>query len=286
MENILHTWGAESIAQVRRLIDDGHGPIPGIEALDGSPLYTGVDLGTANTVIVVLDNRGRPVGGACRAAQVVRDGLVVDFIGAVDLLREMKAEVEVRLGRKLETAWTAYPPGVPMAERRATGYVLEGAGLECLGLVDEPSAANQVLEVRDGAIVDVGGGTTGVAVVQNGEVVYTADEATGGAHFTLILAGGLNLSFEEAEKVKVDPREQERLFPRLRPVMEKVAVIVQRHIAGFPVAEIQLVGGSSLFPRMAEVVQEVTGIPTRVPLHPLYVTPLGIARAGMRGEED
>ena len=49
----------------------------------------------------------------------------------------------------------------------------------CTGLVDEPSAANAVLGLRDGVVVDVGGGTTGIAVVRDGEVVHTADEATG-----------------------------------------------------------------------------------------------------------
>ena len=39
--------------------------------------------------------------------------------------------------------------------------VLRAAGLECSGLIDEPTAANNVLHIRDGAIVDVGGGTTG-----------------------------------------------------------------------------------------------------------------------------
>ncbi|MEM5817285.1 MAG: ethanolamine utilization protein EutJ, partial [Desulfitobacterium hafniense] len=39
-------------------------------------LYTGVDLGTAYTVLAVVDEEGTPVAGAMRFAQVVRDGLV------------------------------------------------------------------------------------------------------------------------------------------------------------------------------------------------------------------
>jgi ethanolamine utilization protein EutJ len=46
----------------------------------------GVDLGTAYTVLAVLDEEGTPIAGEYRFAQVVRDGLVVDFIGAVDIL--------------------------------------------------------------------------------------------------------------------------------------------------------------------------------------------------------
>jgi len=50
----------------------------------------GVDLGTAYLVLAVLDDQGNPIGGEWQFAQVVRDGLVVDFIGAIDLLRGMK----------------------------------------------------------------------------------------------------------------------------------------------------------------------------------------------------
>ena len=118
----------------------------------------------------------------------------------------LKAQVEAQLGVELTTAASAYPPGVPLAEVRATANVLYAAGLECTGLVDEPTAANNVLQIRNGAIVDVGGGTTGIAVVEDGQVVYTADEPTGGTHFTLVVAGAKNLPFEQAEALKVDPQ--------------------------------------------------------------------------------
>ncbi len=79
------------------------------------------------------------------------------------------------------------PPGVPLAEVKATKNVLIGAGLECSQFVDEPTGANALLQISDGAVVDIGGGTTGIAIVENGEVVYTADEATGGTHFSLVV---------------------------------------------------------------------------------------------------
>jgi len=237
----------------------------------------GVDLGTAYTVLVVLDERGQPVAGAYEFAQIVRDGLVVDFAGAVELLRRLKRQVEADLGDELTTAASAYPPGVPQAEVRATANVLYAAGLECTGLIDEPSAANHVLQLRDGAIVDVGGGTTGIAVIENGQVVYTADEPTGGTHFTLVIAGARHLSFERAERVKIDPAQQPLLFPEVRPVMEKVATITARHIAGRRVERLYLVGGACAFPGMARVIEEVTGVPTCLPGNPLFITPLGIA---------
>jgi ethanolamine utilization protein EutJ len=241
------------------------------------PVHVGVDLGTAYTVVAVLDEHDQPLAGTYQFAQVVRDGLVVDFAGAIDLVRSLKRRVEERLGFALNSASTGYPPGVPLAEVRATAHVLEAAGLECTGLIDEPTAANNVLQIRDGAIVDVGGGTTGVAVFKDGQVVYTADEPTGGTHFSLVIAGAKNLTFEQAEAIKKDPRQQPSLFPLIRPVMEKVATIVQRHIAAHPVDTIYLVGGTVAFPGIDVVIEEITGVRTLIPGQPLFVTPLGIA---------
>ena len=240
-------------------------------------VHVGVDLGTAYTVLVVLDEHHQPIAGTYQFAQIVRDGLVVDFVGAVDLLRRMKSQVEEQLGFTLTSAASGYPPGVPQAEVRATANVLYGAGLDCTGLIDEPSAANNVLKLKDGAIVDVGGGTTGVAVLKKGKVVYTADEPTGGTHFSLVIAGSTGSTFEEAEAMKKDPKEQTRLFPVIRPVMEKVGTIVRRHIAGHKVDKLYLVGGTCAYPGMAQVIQEVTGVETILPGNPLFITPLGIA---------
>jgi len=261
-------------------------PAQELARLDNVPeglLQVGVDLGTAYLVLVVLDQNRQPIAGEYQFAQVVRDGLVVDFVGAVDRLSEMKRRVEHRLGRELTHASSGYPPGVPHVEVRATANVVEAAGFHCTGLVDEPTAANALLGLQNGVIVDVGGGTTGIAILHNSEVVYTADEPTGGTHFSLVIAGAHDITFEAAEAIKLDPSQQTRLFPIIRPVMEKVANIVTRHIQiyqtqkGHSVEQIVLVGGTTKFPGIAGVVEEYTGISTRSPDRPLFVTPLGIA---------
>jgi ethanolamine utilization protein EutJ len=259
---------------------DGWSPNPELISPSGfyrGGLHVGVDLGTAYVVLVVLDEDYMPIAGAYQFAQVTRDGLVVDFIGAVDLLRRMKAQVEAKLGFTLTSAATGYPPGVPQAEVRATANVLYGAGFDCSDMIDEPTAANNVLQIRDGAIVDVGGGTTGIAIFKKGKVIYTADEPTGGTHFSLVIAGSTGTTFEQAEALKTDPNEQERLFPLIRPVMEKVGAIVRKHIDGHKVEKIYLVGGTCAYPGMDKVIQEVTGVETVLPGNPLFVTPLGIA---------
>jgi ethanolamine utilization protein EutJ len=239
----------------------------------------GVDLGTAYTVLVALDGNDRPLAAAYEYADVVRDGVVFDFVGAVDVLGRLKRDVESRLGVSIPAAHGAYPPGVAPSEVRAVAHVIESAGMECSGLVDEPTAANAVLGLRDGVIVDVGGGTTGVAVVADGEVVHTADEATGGTHLTLVIAGALGISFEQAEVLKKDPAQQPRLFPLVRPVMEKVATIVVTTTRGWPVPKVYLVGGSASFPGFADAVSQASGLDAVVPVAPLFVTPLGIARS-------
>lgn len=265
-------------ATARAMLADGsHKGGLSARGITDANVHVGVDLGTAYTVLLVLDQSYQPVVGVSRFAEVVRDGLVVDFIGAIDLLGELKREVQARLGFELTHAATGYPPGVPRAEVRATANVLRAAGLECRNEVDEPTAANAVLQIRDGAVVDVGGGTTGVAILRAGQVISTADEATGGTHFSLVIAGALGISFQEAENLKTNAREQQRLFPLVEPVMEKVGSIVARHIRGQNVNEIFLVGGTSMFPGMGEVIERVTGVKTIVPPRPIYITPLGIA---------
>ena len=268
---------AELLTQTDHIMNSVDGWRAEPNLISPSSVHVGVDLGTAYTVLVVLDEHYKPIAGEYQFAQVTRDGLVVDFVGAVDLLRAMKSRVEKKLGFELTSGASGYPPGVPEAEVRATANVLYGAGLDCTGLIDEPTAANNVLQIKDGAIVDVGGGTTGIAIFRNGEVVYTADEPTGGTHFSLVIAGSTGMSFEEAEELKKNPKEQTRLFPVIHPVMEKVGSIINRHIEGHRVDKLYLVGGTCAYLGMAKVIEEYTGVETILPGNPLFVTPLGIA---------
>ena len=247
-------------------------------------MHVGVDLGTAYTVLVVLDESMTPIAGAYQFAEVVRDGVVFDYMGAISIVKKLKMQVEERIGRKIESAATAYPPGVPLAEVRATGNVLRGAGIECSRLVDEATAASTILQIDRGVVVDVGGGTTKLAVIEDGKVIYTADEPTGGTQFTLVVAGAMHIPFMDAEALKTNVAEQEVLFPAVKAVMEKVGTIVARHVAAYNPGRIYLCGGSARFPGMAGVIEEVTGIETVIPGEPLFVTPIGIAMNNIAGE--
>ena len=243
-----------------------------------SVYYTGVDLGTACVVLAVLDEHLRPVAGTFRYADVVRDGMVVDYIGAIRIVREMKEELEEKLGSQLIYAAAAIPPGTDALDSGAIKNVVQGAGFEITALPDEPTAANAVLNIRNGAVVDIGGGTTGISVLKDGKVVYVADEPTGGTHFSLVIAGAYKMSFADAEIYKRDKKNHKELLPVLKPVIEKVSSIISRHIEGREVDGIYLVGGTCCLTGIGGIIEKKTGIPTYKPGNPMFVTPLGIAR--------
>ena len=244
------------------------------------PLKSGVDLGTANIVLSVVDQDNKPVAGAMFPSKVVRDGIVVDYVGAVDVVRKLKAQLEARLGCVLSHAGTAIPPGILAGNVRAIANVVEAAGFEVVDVSDEPTAASRVLGVRDGAVVDVGGGTTGISILKSGEVVFTDDEATGGTHMTLVLAGAYGLSTEQAETMKTDETASGKVFPVIQPVVEKIASIVNRCLRGQDVETIYVVGGACSFGEFEAVLRKLTGRTIVKPVQPLLVTPLGIAMYG------
>lgn len=239
--------------------------------------YTGVDLGTACVVLAVLDENKRPVAGAYRYADVVKDGMVVDYIGAIRIVRELKNEIEEKLGEELLYAAAAIPPGTESIDGGAIKNVVQAAGFELTNILDEPTAANEVLKIQNGAVVDIGGGTTGTSIIKDGKVVYVADEPTGGTHFSLVVAGAYGINFDDADKFKRNKKNHKELLPILKPVIEKVGSIINIHVKDHDVKEISLVGGTACLEGIEEVIEKQTKIYTYKPKNPMFVTPLGIA---------
>lgn len=243
----------------------------------------GVDLGTANIVIAVVDSRNNPVAGKIKPAEVVRDGIVINFVEARNIVENMLEELQIELGIGLKYGACAVPAGTSEGDFRAIRYVVESAGLEVLDVFEEPIAATKVLGMEDQAIVDIGGGTTGISIIKSGEIVYTADEPTGGVHFTLVIAGNYGIDFNKAEALKLDIKNQGKLLPIVKPVMDKVATIIYKHISNYDVNKISLVGGTSSIKGLKEIVEKTTNIPVYVPKHSILVTPLGIALSCRKG---
>lgn len=249
------------------------GPLP-----EGSrPLLCGVDLGTASIVLVVLGEDQIPIACEMECSQVVKDGLVVDYFGATRIVQRLKEQLEQRLGVELTQAAIAVPPGTSHADCGTHRHVVEACGMDVTAVVDEPTAANAVLGIENGVVVDVGGGTTGLSVFRDGKMVYTADEATGGLHVSLVLMGGYKIDFDEAEQLKRDPKRAAEVLGAVRPVIQKMASIVGRHIQAFEVDNICLVGGTCRLPGVEDIFTKELGIPVWKPSDPMLVTPLGIA---------
>ncbi|MDN5751417.1 MAG: ethanolamine utilization protein EutJ, partial [Pseudonocardia sp.] len=203
------------------------GAVP--EAVNG-PLGVGVDLGTATCVLVVLDAAGAPVWVDAHPSGALRDGVVVDFAAAVAAVRHLRTRAEEALGVPLTATATAYPPCIPVRDARACTYVCETAGFADVVLVDEVTAAQRTLDVRDGVVVDVGGGSTGVGVFRDGVLEALDDRAGGGHHLDLVLAGALRIPVEQAEaRKREDPAGA---FPILVPGLQRIAESVRSMTRG------------------------------------------------------
>jgi len=242
-----------------------------------SPKFkVGVDLGTAYIALVVLDEEDNPIACEKQAAGVLKDGVVVDYTGALTIVRELKKKLEGRLDAELLNCAIAMPAGTE-SSARTHQYVAEGAGFEVTAVLDEPSAANAVYQIQNGVIVDIGGGTTGLAILRDGKVVRTEDEPTGGTHLSLVLAGNYHISFQEAEAIKQDYARHREILPVVRPVVEKMATIVRRYLAGTDVDAIYLCGGTCCLTGIEGIFEKETQIKTVKPADPFLVTPAGIA---------
>jgi ethanolamine utilization protein EutJ len=233
----------------------------------------GIDLGTADIVVMVLSAAGEPAACLLEWAEVVRDGVVVDVAGAVDIVQQLVGRAQAKLGVEFTGASTSFPPGT---DPRLSTYILERVGLEVTGVRDEPTCVANLLELNRTAVVDVGGGTTGTAVVRKGQVVFSGDQPTGGRHISLVIAGRYGISFQEAEERK-RRHDQYDILKLARPTLQRMCDIVSGHIKGRRVERIVLTGGTCCLPGVDGVFAEELRLPIQLPCQPLLLTPLAIA---------
>lgn len=258
---------AERLSAVQDILND-----QSVTPVTGE-VHVGVDLGTTDVVVLVLDSEGWPVAAFLEWAQVVKDGVVIDYIGAVDIVRRLVEKAEKKLDITISDVSTSFPPGT---DPRLSTNILETLGLNVVQMMDEPSCVANLLELDKTAVVDIGGGTTGTAVVQDGKIVFSDDEPTGGTHISLVISGHFNISFEEAEQRKRNSVEYD-ILNLVKPVFHRICDIVSGHIQHYPVDRLIFSGGTCCLPNLQPLLEKELGIEVIIPSHPLLLTPLAIA---------
>jgi rod shape-determining protein MreB len=174
-----------------------------------------IDLGTANTLVYVKDRgivlnepsvvainevRGKKqvlaVGeeakqmlgrtpGNIRAIRPLRDGVIADFEVAEEMIKYFIRKVHNRRSFASPLVVVCVPSGSTAVERRAIQESAESAGARKVYLIEEPMAAAigaglPVTEPTGSMVVDIGGGTTEVAVLSLGGIVYSRSVRVGG----------------------------------------------------------------------------------------------------------
>ena len=174
-----------------------------------------IDLGTANTlvyvrgrgivlaepsVVAIADVRGKKqvlaVGeeakqmlgrtpGNIQAIRPMRDGVIADFEVAEEMIKHFIRKVHNRRSFASPIIIVCVPSGSTAVERRAIQESAESAGARRVLLIEEPMAAAigaglPVTEPSGSMIVDIGGGTTEVAVISLGGIVYARSVRVGG----------------------------------------------------------------------------------------------------------
>src|SRR6186713_1066192 len=166
----------------------------------------GIDLGTANTLVYVKDqgivlrepsvvavqagtNRVLAVGDEAKrmlgrtpanivAVRPLKDGVIADFEVTEAMLRHFITKVHGRRVKARPRVVIAVPSGITEVEKRAVRESATHAGAREVYLIEEPMAAaiGVGLPVQDPAgnmIIDIGGGTTEVAIISLSGIVYS-----------------------------------------------------------------------------------------------------------------
>lgn len=174
-----------------------------------------IDLGTANTlvyvkgrgivlnepsVVAIAEIKGKKqvlaVGdeakqmlgrtpGNIQAIRPLRDGVIADFEVAEEMIKHFIRKVHNRRSFASPMVIICVPSGSTAVERRAIQESAEAAGARRVYLIEEPMAAAigaglPVTEPTGSMVVDIGGGTTEVAVLSLGGIVYARSVRVGG----------------------------------------------------------------------------------------------------------
>ena len=123
--------------------------------------------------------------GNIEAIRPLRDGVIADFEIAEEMIKHFIRKVHNRRSFASPQVIVCVPSGSTAVERRAIQESAESAGARRVFLIEEPMAAAigaalPVTEPTGSMVVDVGGGTTEVAVLSLGGIVYSRSVRGGG----------------------------------------------------------------------------------------------------------
>ena len=123
--------------------------------------------------------------GNIEAIRPLRDGVIADFEIAEDMIKYFIRKVHNRRSFASPLVVICVPSGSTAVERRAIQESAEAAGARKVFLIEEPMAAAigaglPVTEPTGSMVVDIGGGTTEVAVLSLGGIVYAQSVRVGG----------------------------------------------------------------------------------------------------------
>jgi rod shape-determining protein MreB and related proteins len=144
------------------------------------PSVVAVKTGT-NEVVAVGDDAKRMLGrtpSGITAIRPLRDGVIADFRVTEAMLRHFIRKVHNRRSVVRPRVVIAVPSGITEVEKRAVKESAEQAGAREVYLMEEPMAAAigvglPVQEAAGNMIVDIGGGTTEVAIISLSGIVYS-----------------------------------------------------------------------------------------------------------------
>jgi rod shape-determining protein MreB len=139
-------------------------------------------------VLAVGDEAKQMLGrtpGNIQAIRPLRDGVIADFEVAEEMIKHFIRKVHNRRSFASPMVIICVPSGSTAVERRAIQESAEAAGARRVYLIEEPMAAAigaglPVTEPTGSMVVDIGGGTTEVAVLSLGGIVYARSVRVGG----------------------------------------------------------------------------------------------------------
>ncbi|MBC1376749.1 rod shape-determining protein [Listeria sp. FSL L7-0091] len=149
-----------------------------------------VALNTNDGTVLAIGQEAKEMIGktptSISAVRPMKDGVIADFDLTSGLLREIMRRISVS-GVKKPNVVVCTPTGATSVERRAISDAVKSTGARSVVLIEEPVAAAigadlPVAEPVANVIVDIGGGTSEVAIISYGGVVSSTSIRTGGDH--------------------------------------------------------------------------------------------------------